>query len=497
MDKNGRNAQYSEVPWFRRPIARLGTAIHGTGQKHESIKTRVLFVDDEASILSMLRWMMKRLEPDFEAVFAESGREALAQMEQGSFDILISDMRMPGMNGVELLNQTMRRSPRTVRVILSGYADEDLAMRCVASTHQWLAKPCSTLVLMDLLNRIRSLQGWLRQRELQSVSAGMTHLPSLPAIYLKISEVLASPHCSTQQVGDLISEDPPLAAKLLQLANSAAFGFHGSVTSPSEAVQMLGGQRVRSLALVHHLFSTFEKGMSARLPLEDIWNHSMRAAFLARQIALAERQQDQFVEQAFSAGLLHDIGPLALAASLGDKYAALWRRAASLTRALHVIEREEVEATHAEAGPYLLGPAPAAGRGRRLASPTESQSHPLLRPAHCRAWDQLPGQRDPWRSNRGLGETFPNRSTPTIPALTTSFSNSVATSTPTHSLKSEGLKSDGENFFMLPIHRPDILRRHVRLEQMRRTQDVAPPPAQDLAVTPRFGCDLRRGRERQ
>jgi len=322
---------------------------------HESIKTRVLFVDDEASILNMLRWMMKRMEPDFEAVFAESGPEALAQMDQGSFDILISDMRMPGMNGAELLNETMRRSPRTVRVILSGYADEDLAMRCVASTHQWLAKPCSTLVLMDLLNRVRSLQAWLRQRELQSVAAGLTHLPSLPAIYLRLSELLASPVCSIQQVGALVSEDPPLAAKLLQLANSAAFGFHGTVTSPAEAVQMLGGQRVRSLALVQHLFSAFQKGACARLPLEDIWNHSVRTAFLARQIALAERQHDQFVEQSFSGGLLHDIGQLTLATSMGDAYAALWRRAASTSSALHLIERQELQSSHAEAGAYLLG----------------------------------------------------------------------------------------------------------------------------------------------
>ena len=96
---------------------------------------RILFVDDEALILGGLQRMLRGMRAEWEMVFAESGAKALELMEQSPFDVVVSDMRMPGMNGAALLAEVMKRFPKTIRLILSGHADQELILKCVGSTH--------------------------------------------------------------------------------------------------------------------------------------------------------------------------------------------------------------------------------------------------------------------------------------------------------------------------------------------------------------------------
>ncbi len=93
--------------------------------KHKSSPTRILFVDDEPQVLKVLQMSLKSMGHEWEMVFVESGEQALALMDQKPFDIIVSDMCMPGMTGAQLLNTVMLRHPQTIRLILSGYADED------------------------------------------------------------------------------------------------------------------------------------------------------------------------------------------------------------------------------------------------------------------------------------------------------------------------------------------------------------------------------------
>src|SRR5438093_827737 len=106
------------------------------------MKTRILFIDDETLVLQGLQRMLRSMRNDWEMEFVESGAKALERIAQVGFDVVVSDMRMPGMNGAELLAEVMKRNPKTVRLILSGHADKELILKCVGSTHQYLAKPC-------------------------------------------------------------------------------------------------------------------------------------------------------------------------------------------------------------------------------------------------------------------------------------------------------------------------------------------------------------------
>ena len=105
------------------------------------MKKRILFVDDETMVLEGLHRMLRPMREEWEMVFVESGAQALDLMSQAPFDVVVSDMRMPRMNGAQLLAEVLKRYPQTVRLILSGHADRDLILKCVGSTHQYLAKP--------------------------------------------------------------------------------------------------------------------------------------------------------------------------------------------------------------------------------------------------------------------------------------------------------------------------------------------------------------------
>src|ERR1700751_643330 len=103
---------------------------------------RVLFVDDEAMVLSGLQRSLRPMRNEWEMAFVNSGAEALQLMEHEPFDIIVTDMRMPVMNGAQLLEEVKRRFPQCFRIILSGQADQETIMRAVDPTHQYLSKPC-------------------------------------------------------------------------------------------------------------------------------------------------------------------------------------------------------------------------------------------------------------------------------------------------------------------------------------------------------------------
>ncbi|MBC8317540.1 MAG: response regulator [Desulfobulbaceae bacterium] len=116
-------------------------------------KKRILFVDDEPNILVGLRRMLRSLRKEIDMEFAESGKEALQVMSKASFDVVVSDMRMPGMDGAELLTEVRRLYPDTIRIILSGYAAAEAIMRTETIVHQFLHKPCEPQNIKDTLLR--------------------------------------------------------------------------------------------------------------------------------------------------------------------------------------------------------------------------------------------------------------------------------------------------------------------------------------------------------
>ena len=248
-------------------------------------KKRILFVDDEEMILEVLRRMLRPLTNEWELSFAADGDKALALMEQAPFDVVVSDMRMPGLNGAELLSEVMKRYPRTQRLIHSGYADRELILQCVGSTHQYLAKPCTVETLRGVLRRAAALDDSLGSETLKQLLGRLDRLPSIPALYVELVQKLQNPEVDLDDVAAVISKDMAMTAKMLKLVNSAFFGLQCEVNTPAEAASYLGLDTIKSLVLSIQVFSQFEDAHVPGFSLDHVWPHSLQTAMAARAVA--------------------------------------------------------------------------------------------------------------------------------------------------------------------------------------------------------------------
>ena len=238
--------------------------------------------------------------------------------------------------------------------MLSGHADEQTVQESVGVAHQWVAKPFDLKMLRTILSRIAALHGRLENPALKELIGRIRQLPSTPRLYFEIIEALQSSTSSTQTIAEIIARDPALTAKILHLVNSAFFGVARSVSDAGEAVQLLGVSRIRSLALIHHVFSSFDQQSYNQLSVEEVWQHSLQTAAWARQFILWQGGGRMLEEKAFTGGLLHDIGQLILAANLPAAYREI--RALARDRKIPISEAEKqvLKATHADVGAYLL-----------------------------------------------------------------------------------------------------------------------------------------------
>jgi HD-like signal output (HDOD) protein len=316
---------------------------------------KILFVDDEPKVLDGLRRMLRPMRHEWEMDFAEGGQAALEILSECPFDVVVSDMRMPGMDGAQLLSEVRNRSPQTVRIILSGHSDHEMIMKSVGPAHQYLSKPCDPETLKGTVGRACALRDLLTNDALQLLVADIQSLPTLPSLYTKLVQELESPDASIKAIGEIISQDVGMTAKILQMVNSSFFGLRRHVSNAADAASLLGVDTIRALVLSIQVFSQFHRIRTRSFTLESLWSHCTEIGILAKSIAKAEGQNQQLADEAFTAGLLHETGRLVLAASLPEKY----QKAEELMRAEHILladaEREVFGASHTEIGAYLLG----------------------------------------------------------------------------------------------------------------------------------------------
>ena len=228
-------------------------------------------------------------------------------------------------------------------------------MKTVRHAHQYLFKPCQAAALKSTINRACALRDLLAQDSLKRLVSRMESLPSLPSIYTELVDLLQSPDCSIQTVGEVIARDLGMTAKILQLVNSAFFGIPRHISSPAQAVGLLGLDTVRALVLTVGIFSKFEKEGVPLFGIDALWNHSIRTGAICKAVALKQKMDRQMVDDTFMAGLLHDVGKLVLIANIPENYGALLREAKEQEASVYEKEVQALGTSHAEVGAYLLG----------------------------------------------------------------------------------------------------------------------------------------------
>jgi HD-like signal output (HDOD) protein/CheY-like chemotaxis protein len=317
------------------------------------MRKHLLFVDDEPMVLDGLRRALWSMRNEWEMHFVESAAAALEALDQEPFDAIVTDMRMPSMDGAQLLEVVKEKHGDLVRVILSGQSKKETILRSIAPAHQFLSKPCDTEELKDRLRQAFTQRDLLRNQPLASIVSRMRSIPSLPALYNDLTAALRSENASLGMIEQIISKDVSMAAKILQLANSAFIAAHGRVSSLHEAVALIGAETVRSLTLSIHVFSQFDRNATTAACLPALWDHSVAVAALARRIALSETASKSIADESFTSGLLHDLGKIVLLAEMPREYGYVLGSLDGSSQSFRDAEIRYVGCTHQQVGAYL------------------------------------------------------------------------------------------------------------------------------------------------
>jgi putative nucleotidyltransferase with HDIG domain len=312
----------------------------------------ILFVDDERSVLDGLRARLHVLNSKWTMKFVESGVLALAEMREHPYDVIVTDMRMPAMIGATLLEQVSANWPQTIRIVLSGSLEPDeMALSLVPLAHQYLSKPCQPRQLENVIERCMLLHDLLSRPQLRAVVGRIKKLPSLPAIYAAFQSILSNQNVTNREVAALVTADAALAARVLQIVNSAFFRLAKRISSVEQAVSYLGFKAIRNLAMSVEVFSKWPGGRCSGLDLGLLQLHAQGVAAAANALAA----KTTFVDDAMLAGLLHDIGYWVLAQECPEELGKAVALSISARIPLYAAETQVIGASHAEIGAYLLG----------------------------------------------------------------------------------------------------------------------------------------------
>jgi putative nucleotidyltransferase with HDIG domain len=182
----------------------------------------------------------------------------------------------------------------------------------------------------------------------------MRTLPSRPSLYLEVMRELRSSNANAKIVGELVAKDLAISTKLIQVVNSAYYGLAQQVTEAADAILLLGMETTASLILSIEAFARFDKVKPLYFSIDRVWKHSQSVAHSAKKIAEAMTNDTSIAKDAFTAGLLHDVGKLALALNFEEQYQGALKLAAKNNLQAWEVETEVFGASHAEAGAYLL-----------------------------------------------------------------------------------------------------------------------------------------------
>jgi putative nucleotidyltransferase with HDIG domain len=312
---------------------------------------RILFVDDEPKILDGLQRMLRPQRHEWEMAFAPGGEAALRMLDAAAFDVIVSDMRMPGIDGAQLLRIAREKYPNVLRIILSGYTELEASFRAVPVAHQFLLKPCDPDSLRASIERATSLVEVLNSKMLTSIVGSLQDLPSLPRTYAELRRILSDPESSIDQVVRVVEQDVAISAKVLQLVNSAFFGVTRAIADIRTACSYLGINILQNLVLSVEAFRCFktEKPIPG-FSIDEFHRHSQAVA----RIAGAIPKKPILPSAAVVAGLLHDIGKLVIAERTPEHFARAIEGAKRDKVPLFAAEEALCGVSHAEVGAYLL-----------------------------------------------------------------------------------------------------------------------------------------------
>jgi putative nucleotidyltransferase with HDIG domain len=321
-----------------------------TASPRRSILLVAMSPEDAAAAADGLKGKLRR----WRLQFTPTTPEALALLRSAPYDAVVMNLQARGIDPTRFLREVMESCPETLRIGLTSNDDRRSIQEAGVPVHQFLAKPLDPMVLTAVLARAFAGQDFLSQEHFRRLVERIQTLPVLPAAYTAILDELNGEDPSAERVGELVARDMALSTKMLQLVNSAFFGLGRVISHPAEATMFLGTETVKALVLSLTVFSQFDRLRVKQFSPEALWRHSWTTGVLARRLCEFEETERSVAEEAFLAGLLHDIGKLLLAANYPELMEKNLEESAQKKIALWEQEFLVHGASHAELGGFLL-----------------------------------------------------------------------------------------------------------------------------------------------
>jgi HD-like signal output (HDOD) protein len=316
------------------------------------MKRSIYVVDDQRELLEITVMALRRLGFDWEVTGFGDPIAALGAVKTAKPDAVLTDQMMPVMEGSQLLEEVRIISPATIRLIMSGYVALD-RLSSITSAHQYIAKPFDLNKVRDLIQRSFVAQERIANQGLQVVTS-LRAIPSLRQTHHSLLEELKNSDAAGTRIAFLISQDPGLSIKVLQLANSGLFGPGGLITDLVEAVNCLGSEMIAAVVLSQSMFRHYESLRHQDIDLARVWAHCWETAGLAQRLCREKRLPHKTCEEAFLAGLLHEVGRFVIL----DNFPNHFQRACDCSRQTHASLaaslREVLQVTPAQMSAYVL-----------------------------------------------------------------------------------------------------------------------------------------------
>ena len=319
---------------------------------------RILLVDGDGDLLQAWRRGLWKNHRNWEVLLAQSGGEALQMLSRDPVDIVFTDLRLPDMEGAELIHRVREAQPGAVRIGLADAAQAESALaerveKSEGDLHRLFIKPLDSAFIIDAVESLSIEDDETDVRSIRAFVGGLGRIPSLPSLYVELVALLEREDAGMGEVARLVRRDLGVASQVLKLANSVHFASGRAVAEIGQAVAMLGVDSLRALVLFRGLISGFDTHSPQGLDLEKLWFHSFSVATGVRKLAILEGEVGM-ADLAFSVGLLHDVGLVVMATDPAGRYRSVLERAQSGRIPLGVIEHETYGVDHAQVGAHLL-----------------------------------------------------------------------------------------------------------------------------------------------
>ena len=240
---------------------------------------------------------------DWNVRWIEPGNASLATLADAPLDVLVCQLDPGSSRGPALLSQVRDQHPEAVRILLLDNGQDVDALQVLDCAHRLLRKPLDAGELIESVESVVELRELLDNAELNQAIGRIASLPPPPKLYIDLTQLMRDPDTTSAEVGELLSQDPVLAAKVLRLCNSAYFSAGRVVTDIRSAVTRLGMQNIQRLVLATVAFGNLDE-------IDGIDREAMQARALQTSRLAGKLLAGPSAELAATAGLLAEVGKL-------------------------------------------------------------------------------------------------------------------------------------------------------------------------------------------